>query len=80
MQDAEATHVAEENNRSRFTRTMGTVLALPINLIAGLLGMNGGGIPRADAPHGFWVMLAIIALLTGLIAWLALRRMRPRAG
>lgn len=79
MQDAEATHVAEENNRSLFTLTMVTVLALPINLIAGLLGMNVGGIPLADAPHGFWVMLAVIALMTGLIAWLALRRMRPPA-
>ena len=30
------------------------------------------------APHGFWIMVALIATLTGVIAVLALRRLRPR--
>jgi len=33
MQDEAATRVSEENNRSLFTLTMVTVLALPINLV-----------------------------------------------
>ncbi|MEK8049499.1 transporter [Ideonella sp. DXS22W] len=78
MQDEAATRVAEENNRSLFVLTMVTVLALPINLIAGLMGMNVGGIPLADHPHGFWAMLAIIAVLTAAIAGLVLWRLRPR--
>lgn len=78
MQDESATRVAEENNRSLFTLTMVTVLALPINLISGLFGMNVGGIPLNDHPAGFWSMLMLIATLTGLIAWLALRRLRRR--
>lgn len=78
MQDESATRVNEENNRSLFVLTMVTVLALPINLLAGLMGMNVGGIPLAEDKHGFWIMLAIIALLTAAIAGLVIWRLRPR--
>jgi zinc transporter len=76
MQDEAAGRMAEENGRSLFTLTMVTVLALPINLIAGLLGMNVGGIPLSGDAHGFWLMLGLIALLTVVIAWVATRRIR----
>lgn len=77
LQDESATRVQEENNRSLFMLTMVTVLALPINLLAGLMGMNVGGIPLSEHPHGFWWMVALIALLTGLLAWMVVSRMRP---
>jgi zinc transporter len=70
--------VAEENNRSLFMLTMVTVLALPINLISDLFGMNVGGIPLGGDSAGFWVMVSIIATLTAVIAWTALRRVRMR--
>ena len=76
MQDESATKVAEENNRSLFMLTMVTVLALPINLTSGLFGMNVGGIPLAEAPSGFWWMLGLIGVVTGMIAWRVLRRVR----
>lgn len=78
LQDESASQVAEQNNRSLFTLTMVTVLALPINLFAGLMGMNVGGIPLADHAHGFWLMLLLIASFTALAAWLALRRLTNR--
>ena len=78
MQDEAATRVAEENNRSVFVLTMVTVLALPINLVAGLLGMNVGGIPMAQHERGFWWTLALIASLTGGVAALVVGRLRPR--
>ncbi len=68
MQDESATRVAEESNRNLFTLTMVTVLALPINPVAGLMGMNVGGIPWSEDGSGFWIMLAVIGALTGLIA------------
>jgi zinc transporter len=77
MQDEAAARLAEENSRSLFTLTAVTVLALPINLLAGLFGMNVGGIPLSDNPHGFWLMVATIGALTAVLAWLALRRLRP---
>ncbi len=76
LQDETTTRVAEENNRSLFTLTMVTVLALPINLIAGLMGMNVGGIPLADHRAGFWITLGTIAVLTGAIARFIVRRLR----
>jgi len=48
-----------------------TVLALPINLVAGLFGMNVGGIPLAESGHGFLVVVAIMVLLTGFLAYRA---------
>lgn len=78
MQDETSARVAAENNRTLFTLTMVTVLALPINLVSGLFGMNVGGIPFGENDGGFWIMLAMIAGLTGAIAWLALRRVGRR--
>jgi zinc transporter len=80
MQDEAAARVAEENNRSLFLLTMVTVMALPINLVSGLFGMNVGGIPLGEHHTGFWIMVAFIAALTGAIALFALRRLRPRRG
>lgn len=78
LQEEAAAQVAEENNRSLFTLTMVTVLALPINLVAGLFGMNVGGIPLAEHGHGFWIVVALVAGFTAALAWLATRRQRRR--
>jgi zinc transporter len=76
LQEEIAGRVAEANNRSLFVLTIVTVLALPINMIAGLLGMNVGGIPLADHPHGFWIVVAIIASFTAIAAWFAFKTPR----
>ncbi|WKB51821.1 transporter [Eleftheria terrae] len=78
LQEESAARVADENNRSLFMLTMVTVLALPINLIAGLLGMNVGGVPLASHPHGFWWVLGLVAVFTGVVAWFAFGRLPPR--
>jgi zinc transporter len=44
--------------------------------MAGLFGMNVGGIPLADHPHGFWIVVAIIATFTAVAAVLAFRQPR----
>ena len=76
LQEEIAGRVAEANNRSLFVLTIVTVLALPINIIAGLLGMNVGGIPLADHPHGFWWIVALIVSFTAIAAYIALRKPR----
>lgn len=79
LQEEIAARLNEQTGRSLFTLTVVTVLALPINIVAGLLGMNVGGIPLAEARHGFWVIVGIVASFTLLAAWLALRgRKRDR--
>ena len=74
LQEEIAGRVAEANNRSLYVLTIVTVLALPINIMAGLFGMNVGGIPLGEHPLGFWMVVAIIASFTAVAAWLAFRR------
>lgn len=76
LQEEIASRVAEASSRTLFVLTVVTVLALPINIIAGLLGMNVGGIPLAEHSHGFWIVVAIIATFTCVAAWFAFRQPR----
>lgn len=73
VQDETAARVAQDNNRTLYVLTMVTVLALPINLVSGLFGMNVGGLPLLEHPHGFWVVLSLIVVLTALVTVLLLR-------
>jgi len=66
----------EQTNKTLFVLTVVTVLALPINLVAGLLGMNVGGIPLAGHEHGFLVVVLVLTIVTGVLAYLALGRNR----
>lgn len=68
--------VSEQTGRTLFTLTVVTVMALPINLVAGLFGMNVGGIPLAESHHGFAVVVATLTIATGVIAWIVSRRPR----
>ncbi|MEY4751532.1 MAG: hypothetical protein RIQ60_3746 [Pseudomonadota bacterium] len=74
LQEEVAAEVNEQNSRSLFVLTIVTVLALPINIIAGLLGMNVGGIPLAENKHGFLIIVAIVISFTVVAGWLAFRR------
>jgi zinc transporter len=66
--------INEQSNRILFLLTLVTVLALPINIVAGLFGMNVGGIPLAASRHGFLTVAAIVVAFTASIGLLVLRR------
>jgi zinc transporter len=76
LQEELTAHTTEQTNRSIFVLTIVTVLALPINIVTGLLGMNVGGIPMADAPNGFWMVLGVIFNITFIAVWLVYRSQR----
>jgi len=78
LQEEIAAHVNEDNNRSLFLLTIVTVMALPINIVAGMMGMNVGGVPLGQHPHGFWIVLGLIGLFSVLVAWVLLRLQRQR--
>jgi zinc transporter len=78
LQEEIAAQVGEQNNRSLFVLTVVTVLALPINIMAGLFGMNVGGVPLSDHAHGFWIVVGIVVLVTAVAGWLAFRSKRDR--
>lgn len=69
LQEEIAAQINENNSRSLFVLTIVTVLALPINIIAGLLGMNVGGVPLAEDPYGFWIVASIVATFTVVACW-----------
>lgn len=77
LQEEIAAMINERNSKSLYMLSVFTVLALPINLIAGLFGMNVGGIPLAEDAQGFWLVVALVALVTGIAVW-ALTRRRER--
>lgn len=76
LQEEVAAALNEDNSNSLFVLTVVTVLALPINILAGLFGMNVGGIPLAQDEHGFWIVVFIVFAFTAVAAWLAFRRKR----
>ncbi len=78
LQEEVAAAVNEDNSNSLFVLTVVTVLALPINILAGLFGMNVGGIPLAEHEHGFWIVVSIVIAFTVIAAWLAFRKKRYR--
>jgi len=76
LQEELAALVSEQTNRTLFLLTMVTVLALPINLVASLFGMNVGGIPLSQHPYGFFFVLSPLLILTAMLAYWALGRRR----
>ena len=78
LQEEIAAMVNERNSRSLYTLTVFTVMALPINMIAGLFGMNVAGIPLADHVHGFWMVVGLVACVTGIAFWALTRQRRDR--
>lgn len=73
LQEEVAANLNEQTNRTLFTLTVVTVLALPINIVAGFFGMNVGGIPLSDHPHGFWILAMLVVSFTALAGWWAFR-------
>ena len=41
-------------------------------------GMNVGGLPLAQHPHGFWIILGLVIAITVAAAWIIVARIRRR--
>ena len=76
LQEELSALVSEQTNRTLFVLTMVTVLALPINLVAGLFGMNVGGIPLAQERYGFFLVVCPLVVLTAFLSYWGLGRRR----
>jgi len=71
LQEEISALVQEQNNRSLFVLSLFTVLALPVNMIAGFFGMDVGGIPLAQNEAGFAIVVAAILSVTAVVgSWL----------
>lgn len=56
--------VGEQNNKILYVLTLVTVLAVPFNVVAGLFGMNVGGIPWHDSAFGFPAVFMAVTVIT----------------
>jgi zinc transporter len=45
--------------RSTFVITLAASVLVPLHLVAGLFGMNVGGIPGKESPFAFWIIAAL---------------------
>jgi zinc transporter len=78
VQDTLNSRLAERTNKALVWMTIGAAAFLPLNLLVGLLGSNVGGIPGAQAPYAFWVVVSILAglVLVEFAVYKWLRKMR----
>ena len=65
----------ERMNRTMYRFGIITCIFLPMSFLTGLLGINVGGIPGSDSPHGFlYASLLVLGLALG--QWWLFRRLR----
>lgn len=75
LQEAFLSQIAQQQNSRMYVLSIVTAVFLPLGFITGLLGINVGGMPGADNPLAFWIVLGMLGALAVAIV-LAFRRMR----
>lgn len=73
--EAENRRMDQRMNRIMYRFAIITGVFLPMSFLAGLLGINVGGIPGADSPYGF-LIACLTMLIVALGQWWLLRRLR----
>ncbi|MBT2186814.1 transporter [Sphingobium sp. H33] len=61
---------AQRTNQNLYMLSIVTALMLPATLVTGIFGMNTGGLPFIDTPHGTLVATGIAATAAGATYWL----------
>lgn len=56
--------------------TIISAITLPFSLIAGLLGMNVGGLPATQDPQGFIIVMILMAVIGAVELWYFKRKGR----
>jgi magnesium transporter len=71
--DVYLSSVANRTNQVMKVLTVLGTVALPALVISGIYGMNVKGLPAADSPVGLFIVLALMAVTTGVLLWLLKR-------
>lgn len=75
MQEEIAARLNEQTNRTLYFLSVVTAALLPITLITGVFGMNVGGLPWLEHPHGFrHVMLLMVLMVVAALGLIRHRR------
>jgi zinc transporter len=70
IQDELLNRISEQMNRNMYLLSIIAAIFLPLGLLTGLLGINVGGIPGAEAPYGFLLVCLLLLLLCAIEYWL----------
>jgi len=70
IQDELMSRISQRMERTMYALTMVATIILPLGFLTGLLGINVGGMPGADAPWAFWVVCAGLAVTVAFEVWL----------
>ncbi len=72
LQEEIAARLGEVSNRNISVLSVVTAALLPITMITGIFGMNVGGLPWLDHPHGFLhVVVLMLVMVCGALVYLA---------
>ena len=74
LRDEVDIQAAQRTNQNLYILSIVTALMLPATLVTGLFGMNTGGMPLAEGPHGTLLATLIAGGAAGVTYWL-LRQM-----
>lgn len=69
--------MSEHVSMVSFLLTIAAALVMPITVLSGLMGMNVQGLPFADHPYGFWIVVGtslVISAVAVIVYILKLRR------
>lgn len=66
--------LADKINKNMYVLSVIAAIFLPLGFLTGLLGINVGGIPASNNPHGFYFVSAILLFLVLLQIWLFKKR------
>ena len=66
--------IANQTNENMRILAIITAIFAPLTLLTGIYGMNFEFIPGLKSPTGFWSMLAVMLLTTGLLVYYFYRR------
>lgn len=76
LHDTNEALISHKTNEVMKVLTIISVLLLPLNLIAGIYGMNITGLPFAGSPSSLWIILVIMLLLiTGMMFFFRRRKL-----
>ncbi len=69
VQDEILNRLSEQMNRNMYLLSIVAAVFLPLGLLTGLLGINVGGIPGAQAPYAFLLVCGLLVLLGAVELW-----------
>lgn len=73
LQDELMAKLTDQSNQFLYILSIMTAVLLPTTVISGLFGMNTGGLPFLESPHGFWIV-ATVALFISVMVYLFVRK------